>query len=397
MKYKTLSDVDVRGKRVVVREDLNVPLKNGAIADETRISAALQTLRYLHEHGAKTIILSHLGRPDGKRDPKYTLAPLAVRLSQHLGTPVVFLDDCIGEACVDASHALPDGGFALFENVRYHAAEEANDPLFASELAASGDLYVNDAFGTAHRAHASTAGIAAELPAYAGFLMQAELAALARLTDNPEKPFICAIGGAKVADKVGVFANLLTRVDAFVIGGGMANTFLAAQGIDVGTSLRDPDLRPATSIVANAKQRGITLHLPIDCVVADAFNADDTATVTTLDAIGDRMILDIGPKTADAYAVALRGARTIVFNGPMGVYEKPAYSKGTQVIGEAIAAATAGGAISVVGGGDAAAAAQTLGFAGAMTHISTGGGATLEFLEGKTLPGVAALERAAGA
>jgi phosphoglycerate kinase len=254
---------------------------------------------------------------------------------------------------------------------------------------------VNDAFGTAHRAHASTAGIAADLPAYAGFLMEAELTALARLTDNPTPPFICAIGGAKVADKVGVFANLLTRVDAFVIGGGMANTFLAAQGVDVGTSLRDPDLLPATSIIANAKQRGITLHLPIDCVVAEAFNADATATVVDLEAIGDRMILDIGPRTADAYADALRGARTIVFNGPMGVYEKPAYSKGTQTIGVAIAAATRAGAISVVGGGDAAAAAHALGFADEMTHISTGGGATLEFLEGKTLPGVAALERSA--
>jgi phosphoglycerate kinase len=395
VKFNTLADVDVRGKRVVLREDLNVPMKDGAIADETRISAALPTLRYLHEQGAKTVILSHLGRPDGKRDPKYSLRPIAARLTELLPAPVRFIDDCIGAACVDASHALPDGGFALFENVRFYSQEEANDPLFARELAASGDLYVNDAFGTAHRAHASTAGIAADLPAFAGFLMEAELAALSRLTDNPATPFICAIGGAKVADKVGVFANLLTRVDAFVIGGGMANTFLAAQGIDVGKSLRDPDLVPATSIIANAKQRGITLHLPIDCVVADAFNADATATVAALDTIGDRMILDIGPKTADAYGVALRGAKTIVFNGPMGVYEKAAYAHGTQIVGEAIAAATKAGAISVVGGGDAAAAAQMLGFAGEMTHISTGGGATLEFLEGKTLPGVAALERAA--
>jgi phosphoglycerate kinase len=395
VKFKTLRDVDVRGKRVVVREDLNVPMKNGAIADETRITAALRTLRYLHEHGAKTVILSHLGRPDGKRDPKYSLRPVAARLTQLLPAPVAFVDDCIGEACVDASRALPDGGFLLFENVRYHPEEEANDPLFARELAASGDIYVNDAFGTAHRAHASTAGIAADLPAYAGFLMEAELAALARLTDDPVKPFICAIGGAKVADKVGVFAHLLARVDAFVIGGGMANTFLAAQGVNVGKSLRDPDLSPATNIIADAKTRGVTLHLPIDCVVADAFDADDTATVVGLDAIGDRMILDIGPKTADAFAVALRGAKTIVFNGPMGVYERAAYAHGTQVVGEAIAAATRAGAVSVVGGGDAAAAAHALGFADAMTHISTGGGATLEFLEGKTLPGVAALEGAA--
>ncbi len=393
LNFKTLRDIDVRGKRVVVREDLNVPMKDGAIGDETRLTAALPTLRYLHEHGARTIVLSHLGRPDGRVNDKYSLRPLVARLAELLSTPVTFVDDCIGEACVDASHALTNGGFVLFENVRFHPEEEANDPLFASELAASGDIYVNDAFGSAHRAHASTAGIAAVLPAYAGYLMEAELAALSKLTDDPVKPFICAIGGAKVADKVGVFANLLTRVDAFVIGGGMANTFLAAQGIDVGTSLRDPDLLPATSIIANAKQRGITLHLPIDCVVADNFNADAGATVAGLDAIGDRMILDIGPRTADAYAVALRAAKTIVFNGPMGVYEKPAYQNGTRVVGAAIAAATKAGAVSVVGGGDAAAAAHALGFAAAMTHISTGGGATLEFLEGKTLPGVAALER----
>jgi phosphoglycerate kinase len=392
VKFKTLLDVDVRGKRVVVREDLNVPLKNGAIGDETRITAALQTLRYLAEHGAKTVVLSHLGRPDGKRDPKYSLRPVAARLAERLNIPVKFVDDCVGQACVDASHALPEGGIVLFENVRYHAEEEANDPAFARELAASGDMYVNDAFGTAHRAHASTAGIAEYLPAYAGFLMEAELAALSRLTDNPVKPFICAIGGAKIVDKVGVFANLLSRVDAFVIGGGMANTFLAAQGVDVGKSLRDPDLAPAAKIIADAKAHGVTLHLPIDCIVADSFDADTTATVADLGAIGQRMILDIGPKTAEAYAAALREAKTIVFNGPMGVYEKPAYAHGTQVVGEAIAAATKAGATSVVGGGDAAAAAHALGFASQMTHISTGGGATLEFLEGKTLPGVAALE-----
>lgn len=393
MRARTLRDVEVRGKRVVVREDLNVPMKDGAIADETRIIAALETLRYLQQHGAKTVILSHLGRPNGKADPAYSLRPLASRLTELLGTPVRFLDDCVGEACVDASHALPRGGFAIFENVRFHPEEEANDPLFARELAASGDLYVNDAFGTAHRAHASTAGIAADLPAYAGFLMEAELAALTRLTERPVKPFVCAIGGAKVADKVGVFENLLARVDAFVIGGGMANTFLAAQGVDVGTSLRDPDPAPATQIIEHARERGVTLHLPTDCVVADAFDADTSATTVPLDAIGARMVLDIGPKTAAAYANVLRGAKTIVFNGPMGVYEKPAYQSGTRVVGEAIAAATRNGAVSVVGGGDAAAAAHALGFAGAMTHVSTGGGATLEFLEGKTLPGVAALER----
>jgi phosphoglycerate kinase len=382
---------DVRGKRVVVREDLNAPMKDGRVGDETRLRAALETLRALAGLGAKVVILSHLGRPDGKPDPRYSLRPVAVRLAELLGAEVRFVEDCVGEACVEASHAVPDGGFVLFENVRFHPEEEANDPLFARELAASGDRYVNDAFGTAHRAHASTAGIAAVLPAYAGLLMEAELAALGHLIDDPVAPYVCAIGGAKVQDKVGVFDTLLTKVNAFVIGGGMANTFLAARGIDVGKSLRDPDLNHATAILSAAEKRGVPLLLPVDCVVADSFTADETATTVLLEGIGDRMILDIGPQTAALYAGVLRVAKTIVFNGPMGVYEKPAYQNGTRVVGEAIAEATRGGAVSVVGGGDAAAAANALGFAAAMTHVSTGGGATLEFLEGKALPGVAAL------
>jgi phosphoglycerate kinase len=393
MHFKSVRDAAVSGKRVLLREDLNVPMKDGAIADATRIDAALPTLRWLGEHGAKTVILSHLGRPDGTADPAYSLRPIGARLSELLGSEVRFVDDCVGEAAVAASKALPDGGFALFENVRFHPEEEADDPAFARELAKSGDLYVNDAFGTAHRAHASTAGVAAYLPAYAGFLMEAELAALARLTDHPVHPFVCAIGGAKVADKVGVFEHLLAKVDAFVIGGGMANTFLAAQGIDVGRSLRDPDLGPATRILGLAGTQNVALHLPTDAVVADAFDADDTARTVPLAQVGDGMILDIGPASARAFAAVLRGAKTIVFNGPMGVYEKPPYQNGTRVVGEAIADATRHGATSVVGGGDAAAAAHALGFADAMTHVSTGGGATLEFLEGKTLPGVAALEQ----
>jgi phosphoglycerate kinase len=395
MTFKTLRGLgteDLRGKRVLLREDLNVPLKNGAIADETRITAALRAVRGLMAHGAKTIVLSHLGRPDGKPKLEYSLRPVAERLSQLLATPVEFVADCIGERCVEVSKALPDGGVALFENVRFHPEEEANDPSFARELAKSGDLFVNDAFGTAHRAHASTVGIAAYLTSYAGPLMEAELDALTRLTEHPAHPFVCAIGGAKVVDKVGVFEHLLARVDAFVIGGGMANTFLAAQGVEVGKSLRDPDLIPAQRIIATALAQGVALHLPTDAVVADAFDADDTARTVALAAVGRGMILDIGPASAQAYAAVLRGAKTIVFNGPMGVYEKPAYQNGTRVVGEAIAAATRAGAVSVVGGGDAAAAAHALGFADAMTHVSTGGGATLEFLEGKTLPGVAALE-----
>ncbi|MGH7708549.1 MAG: phosphoglycerate kinase [Vulcanimicrobiaceae bacterium] len=395
MKFLTLRDVDVRGKRVLVREDLNVPMVDGAVTDATRIDAALETLRFLRDRGARTIVLSHLGRPAGAPDPKLSLRPVAVELGRRLGSPVAFAGDCIGPAADRAVAALAPGDVIVLENVRFHAEEEANDPQFARQLAALGDIYVNDAFGTAHRAHASTAGIAADLPAVAGFLMESELAALDRLTSTPAQPFVCAIGGAKVKDKVDVFNYLLDRVESFVIGGGMANTFLAARGIDVGRSLRDDDLGPATAIIAAAAARGKSLHLPTDVVVSTSFDADDAAQTVPIERVDGRIILDIGPQTAARYAGVLRAARTIVFNGPMGVYEKPAYRAGTRTIGEAIAAATKAGAISVVGGGDAAAAAHTLGFAGAMTHVSTGGGATLEFLEGRTLPGVAALERAA--
>jgi phosphoglycerate kinase len=395
LQFLTLRDADVRGRRVVVREDLNVPMKEGRVGDDTRLVAALETLRYLRDNGARTIVLSHLGRPDGKAVPSLSLRPVAAALAQRLGSPVAFAEDCVGPLAQAAVDKLADGDVVVLENVRFHPEEEANDPAFAAKLAALGELYVNDAFGTAHRAHASTEGIAQYLPAYAGFLMEAELKALGALTNDPKLPFVCAIGGAKVKDKVGVFTNLLERVSAFVIGGGMANTFLAAGGTDVGTSLRDADLEPAKRILQLAGERGVSLHLPSDAVVSTSFGADDQAMAVPLAAIGERMILDIGPQTARAYAEVLRAARTIVFNGPMGVYEKPAYQNGTRTIGEAIAAATRDGATSVVGGGDAAAAAHELGFADAMTHVSTGGGATLEFLEGKTLPGVAALERAA--
>jgi phosphoglycerate kinase len=385
----------VLGRRVVVREDLNVPMKDGAVADKTRILASLTTLRYLRDHGAITIILSHLGRPDGKIKPSLSLAPIAEELGAQLGSPVAFAPDCVGPIAQEAIARLDDGDLVLLENVRFYPEEEANDPGFAAQLAALGEIYVNDAFGTAHRAHASTEGIAHLLPACAGFLMEAELAALDKLTSTPRSPFVCAIGGAKVKDKVGVFTHLMERVNAFVIGGGMANTFLAAQGIDVGSSLRDADLAPAQQIIADAKRGGVALHLPTDVIVAPAFDADDQAATVPLAKIGSRMILDIGPATANLYAQVLRAARTIVFNGPMGVYEKAAYQSGTKVVGEAIADATRRGAVSVVGGGDAAAAAEMLGFAAAVTHVSTGGGATLEFLEGKVLPGVAALEEAA--
>jgi phosphoglycerate kinase len=388
---RKVEDLDVRGKRVLVREDLNVPMNGGTIADFTRVDAAIPNLKLLLNRGARVIVLSHLGRPDGKRDPALSLRPLAGALSERLGVPVGFVEDCVGEAARRCVDELQDGEAVLLENVRFHPEEERNDPAFARQLAELGDLYVNDAFGTAHRAHASTEGVAHLLPSAAGLLMEAEIQALSRLTENPVKPFVCVIGGAKIADKIGVFNNLMQQVDAFCIGGGMANTFLAALGIDVGKSLRDPDPEQALYVLERSRIQHVELHLPKDAVVAPSLDAPH-AHVVAIDDVGDEMILDIGPATASAYAAAIEQAKTIVFNGPMGVYEKPEYRSGTQVVGDAIARATANGAISVVGGGDAAAAAHLLGFAAKVTHVSTGGGATLEFLEGKTLPGVAALE-----
>jgi len=378
---------------VLVREDLNVPLGDGKILDYARIDAALPTLRWLHDNGARTIVLSHLGRPDGKPDPALSLRPIAQALAERLQRPVAFADDCVGAVAERAANAMRDGDLLLLENVRFHPEEERNDPAFARRLAALGDLYVNDAFATAHRAHASTEGLAHLLPSAAGFLMEAELSALARLTEHPAKPFVCAIGGAKVKDKIALLERLSELVDGFCVGGGMANTFLAASGVNVGRSLRDDDLEPARRVLALTKERGVALALPTDAVVAPSFDAESAARVVSIGEVGDEMILDIGPQTAAAYAATIEGAKTIVFNGPMGVYEREAYRRGTQVVGEAIAAATAAGAVSVVGGGDAAAAAHLLGFAAKTTFVSTGGGATLEFLEGKTLPGVAALER----
>ncbi|MEO6834802.1 MAG: phosphoglycerate kinase [Candidatus Tumulicola sp.] len=392
MKFRSLEDLGVRGKRVVVREDLNVPMRGEAIADYTRVDAAIPTLAWLREHSARTIVLSHLGRPDGKPDPRLSLRPLAAALSDRLGIPVAFAADCIGATAQQAADALKDGGVLLLENVRFHPGEERNDPAFAGELAKLGAIYVNDAFATAHRAHASTEGIAHLLPSAAGLQMEAELTALARLTESPAKPFVCVIGGAKIADKIGVFNRLMEHVDAVCVGGGMANTFLAALGVNVGKSLRDNDLGPARSVLGLAKRRAVDLRLPSDAVIAQAIDSDESH-VADIACVGDEMVLDIGPATAQAYAGIIEPAKTIVFNGPMGVYEKPAYRRGTQVVGDAIARATANGAISVVGGGDAAAAAHMLGFADKVTFLSTGGGATLEFLEGKTLPGVAALER----
>jgi phosphoglycerate kinase len=380
-----------------VREDLNVPFSDGRILDYARIDAALPTLRWLHEHGARTIVLSHLGRPDGEPSPSLSLRPVAQALSERLGIPVGFAEDSVGPVAERAVAALQDGDVLLLENVRFHAEEERNDPAFAKQLAALGDLYVDDAFATAHRAHASTEGVAHLLPNAAGLLMEAELSALSRLVDHPAKPFVCAVGGAKVKDKIGVLERLSALVDTFCVGGGMANTFLAASGIDVGTSLRDDDLAPATRIAELIKARNVDLQLPSDAVVAPSIDAEAQAHVVAIvregaDGVGNEMILDIGPQTAQAYAHTIEQAKTIVFNGPMGVYEREAYRHGTQVVGDAIARATAAGAVSIIAGGDAAAAAHMLGFAAKATFVSTGGGATLEYLEGKPLPGVVALE-----
>ena len=391
MNLRTVRDLDVLGKRVLLREDLNVPLEHGAVADYTRIDAALPTLRYLHEHGARTIILSHLGRPPGRQDAKYSLRPLIPALEQRMGISISFADDCIGEPARRAAAQLKDGDLVLLENLRFHAGEERNDSQFARELAALGDLYVNDAFGAAHRAHASTEAIAHLLPSAAGLLMETEVNALLKLLDHPAQPYLCIIGGAKVKDKVGVFSNLVTRVNGFCIGGGMANTLLCARGYDIGTSLRDDDLSPAQAVLDLMASHHVALQLPTDVVAAPAIEMSEQAQDVPLDKLGDRMILDIGPHTARAYAASIEQARTIVFNGPMGVYEKKAFQSGTRTVGEAIARATANGAFSVVGGGDAAAAAHELGFASKVSHLSTGGGATLEFLEGKTLPGIAPL------
>ena len=395
MKFRTLKEVHVKGKRVLVREDLNVPMHEGDILDYKRIDAALETLRYLSDHGAKTIVVSHLGRPDGKPVEKYSLKPVANALASRLSIDVTFASDVTGPSAHEAVEQMHDGDIVLLENVRFDPGEEQNDPVFARQLAGLAEIYVNDAFGTAHRAHASTEGVAQYLPAYAGFLMEKEIQALSKLVENPEQPYVCVIGGAKVKDKVGVFTKLMEKVHAFCIGGGMANTFLAAKGIDVGKSLRDSDLEPAKAILELARTRDISMLLPVDAVVSTSFDNDEGAHVVGLPQVGNQMILDIGPKTAEEYAKVIETARTVVFNGPMGVYEKEAYREGTRAIGEAMKKATQAGATTVVGGGDAAAAAEELKFAEHVTHVSTGGGATLEFLEGKELPGIKALEDAA--
>jgi phosphoglycerate kinase len=392
-----LAQVDVRGKRVLVREDLNVPLDGARITDTTRIDAAVPTLRDLRERGAKVIVMSHLGRPDGKVVDALRMAPIAVALAAALGCDVKQAPDCIGPQVKAMVDAMRDADVLLLENLRFHKEEEANDGVFARELAANGDLYVNDAFGTAHRAHASTAGIAACLPSYMGPLMQRELDFLDAVLKNPRRPFVAVLGGAKVADKIAVIDRLMTLCDAIVVGGGMANTLLAAEGFNVGKSLRDKDLGPAKRIVDEIDHEAtkVDVHLPSDAVVAKQLAPTvETRDVDIDQVLDDDMILDIGPGTAMDYRGVILDAKTVLWNGPMGVFENDLFAAGTEAVGQAIVDS---GAMSVVGGGDSAAAAHKLGFADKMSHISTGGGATLEYLEGKELPGVAALRGRDGA
>ncbi len=388
---KSVEDIDVAGKKVLVRCDFNVPFDaEGNISDPKRINEALKTIKYLIDHKAKVILCSHLGRPKGEFNMKYSLAPVAAYLSKALGQEVKMAKDVIGESAKGIAASLQEGEVELIENVRFHKEEEKNDPAFAKELASMADIYVNDAFGTAHRAHASTAGVAAYLPAVCGFLIQKEITIMGGALADPKRPFVAILGGAKVSDKIGVINNLLEKVDTLIIGGGMAYTFMNAMGYSVGTSICEADkVDLAKDMMAKAKEKGVKFLIPIDNIVADKYAADAAFQTVDSDKIPDGwMGLDIGPKTAELFSDAIKGAGTVVWNGPMGVSEWENFANGTIAVAKAVAES---GAISIIGGGDSAAAVEKLGFADKMTHISTGGGASLEFLEGLELPGIACL------
>jgi len=389
MAMRTLNGVNVSGKRVVLRVDFNAPLEDGAIQDDTRIRAALPTIEGLLRDGASLILISHLGRPKGNVNPELSLRPVARRLSELLDRPVQLADDVVGDDATEKVAKLESGDVLLLENVRFEAGEEKNDDALARELAAFGDLYVNDAFGAAHRAHASTAGIAAHLPSYAGNLMVAEIEALSALTDDPARPFVAILGGAKVSDKIGVIENLLPLVDAVLLGGGMANTFLMAEGKAVGDSLVEADfVDTANEVIEKARVQGVDLLLPVDVVAAQGM--DGQAATVDADGISDGWAAyDIGPKTIELYRQAIAGAKSIFWNGPMGVFERPAFANGTLGIAKAVAGSDA---FTVIGGGDSVSAIEQSGLADKISHISTGGGASLEFIEGRELPGIAALE-----
>lgn len=390
---KTIEDIEVKGKRVLVRVDFNVPLKDGVITDENRIMGALPTIKALIEKGARVILCSHLGKPKGDDLAKFTLAPVAKRLSEILGKEVVFPAEMevVGEKARAAVAAMKDGDVILLENTRFRSEESKNGEAFSKDLASISDLFVNDAFGSAHRAHSSTVGVTAFVESsVCGYLIQKELKFLGEAIENPERPFCAILGGAKVSDKIKVIENLLTKVDTLIIGGGMAYTFLKAQGYKVGKSLVEEDkLEYALEMLESAKAKGVELLLPVDHIVANEFNKDATPIVTEgLDIEDDYMGLDIGPKTADLYAAAASKAKTIIWNGPMGVFEFENFAKGTIAVAKALADADA---TTIIGGGDSAAAVNILGFGDQMSHISTGGGASLEFLEGIALPGIEAL------
>jgi len=393
MNKLTIRDLDAAGKRVFVRVDFNVPLEDGKITDDSRIVAALPTIRALLAQGAIVILASHLGRPDGKVQDSMRLRPVAERLSQLLKMPVPVTGDALGAGTEDAIHRLKPGEVILLENLRFHAAEEKNDPEFAKALASYADVYVNDAFGTAHRAHASTEGIAHLLPAYAGLLMEKEIEFLGKLMENPERPFAAIIGGAKVSGKIQVLRNLVDKVDVLVIGGGMANTFLLAQGKPIGKSLAEPDLvGDARAIMASAEKHGTKVVLPTDVVVAKEVTRGSEYKTLPADKVpASWNIVDVGKASLEAMCKALEPARTIFWNGPLGVFEIPTFAIGTKEIARFLAGRAQAGAIVVVGGGDSVAAVEQQGLADRMTHISTGGGASLEFMEGKELPGVAVL------
>lgn len=391
MLKKTVRDIEVKGKRVLVRVDFNVPLKDGVITDDTRIRAALPTIKYLVDGGAKVLLASHLGRPKGQVKDEFRLNPVADRLSELLGKKVIKVDDCIGEQPRQGLAQMQEGDVLLLENVRFYNEETKNDPVFAKELAALADLFVNDAFGAAHRAHASTAGVTEYLPAVAGFLMEKELEMLGRSLADPKRPFVAIIGGAKVSDKIGVIENLLDKVDTLIIGGGMANTFLKAKGLDVGKSLVEEDkVDLAKSLLERSVNGKVDFLLPVDGVVATSLESPgDIKTVPVDNIPGDHMMLDIGPITTEQFAKVAAAAGTVVWNGPMGVFEQDVFAKGTEAVAKALAESNA---ISIVGGGDSAAAIKKTGVTDRISHISTGGGASLEFLEGKELPGVVALQ-----
>ena len=396
--FRSLDDIEVAGKRVLVRVDLNVPMREGAVGDATRIDRVAPTLRELAERGAKVIVASHFGRPKGKPVPAMSLAPLAEPLSQALGgRPVRFVPDCVGAEAEGPAAALAPGDVALLENLRFHAGEEANDPAFADDLARLADVYVNDAFSAAHRAHASTTAVTSRLPSAAGRLMQAELEALGKALEAPERPVIAVVGGAKVSTKLAILANLIRRVDRLVIGGAMANTFLHAQGVAVGASLHEPDLAAdARRIVGEAADAECEIVLPTDVAVTREFREGAESAAVLIDAVPpDGMILDLGPETCARIEAALAESRTLVWNGPLGAFEIAPFDRATATCARAAARLTeAGTLLSVAGGGDTAAALQGAGVLGAFSYVSTAGGAFLEWLEGKTLPGVAALETA---